>query len=237
MDSPTGFSDAAWPLLVDCMCDHRRNFFLSANELLLLCELSQQNVAIFGSDRFIAQFMGAVSGHARSSNVMVSLHVGRGSQIRVRSHFQRWMLCTEIEHVVATWKSEKQALQNQLREQSALVSADRDSRQHQDWIEQFILRERACMRAEDLEVRAAMRLSNTQSRSSLTFDNAKVVCRSNSPSLLVSLTCKSNVADPIMRSHFRNKGPKRSVVQPVDKMETGLLDKMPASPQNRLSHR
>ena len=158
---PTGFSDSAWPLLVDCMCDQRRNFFLSANELLLLCELGQQNVAIFGSDGSTAQFMGAVSGHAHSSNVMVSLHVGRGSQIRVRSPFQRLILCTEIAQVMATLNAEKQALQNQLREQSAMILAERDSRQHQDWLEQLVLRERACMRTEDLEVRTAMSLSRS----------------------------------------------------------------------------
>ena len=48
IDPPAGFSDSAWPVLVDCMCDESRNFFPSADELLLLCELSEQNVGYLG---------------------------------------------------------------------------------------------------------------------------------------------------------------------------------------------
>jgi hypothetical protein len=33
IDCPAGFADSAWSLLVDCMCDEKRQFFLSANEL------------------------------------------------------------------------------------------------------------------------------------------------------------------------------------------------------------
>jgi hypothetical protein len=153
MDPPAGFSDLAWPVLVDCMCDGTRNFFLSANELLLLCELSKQNAAIFGSDGVSAQFIGAVSGHEKSAGVMVSLHVGRGNQTRVRSHFQRLMLSTEILQIMETLESCIQTTQHRVWEQSAIILADRDSRRHIDWLEQFILRERICMRAEDWDVR------------------------------------------------------------------------------------
>ena len=93
-DSPPGFAVSAWPLLVDCLCDEGRQFYLSVHELLLVCELSQQNVAVFATVDDRAVLQGSVAGHA-SSPICVALHVG-GAGGRVRSHFQRLVLLAEL---------------------------------------------------------------------------------------------------------------------------------------------
>ena len=93
--SPRGFEDKAWPLLVDCMCDEGRQFYLSANELLLVCELCHQNVAVFGAQDGSARFLGAVTGHEGSVPVLVALQL-RGDEGCVRSHFQRLVLLEDL---------------------------------------------------------------------------------------------------------------------------------------------
>ena len=49
--SPAFFADEAWPLLVECICDQQRQYYLSVDELLLVCELCHQNVAVFRNTR------------------------------------------------------------------------------------------------------------------------------------------------------------------------------------------
>ena len=105
-DSPPGFAVAAWSLLVDCMCDEGRQFYLSANELLLVCELSQQNVAVFATHEERAQLHGSVTGHAASTNISVALHVG-GADGRVRSHFQRLVPLGELRRAAEQAEEER----------------------------------------------------------------------------------------------------------------------------------
>jgi hypothetical protein len=127
IECPAGFADSAWPLLVDCMCDETHQFYFSANELLLLCEICQQNVAIFGTNAGAAQFLGAVSGHASSTNVIVAVHLG-SSQAHVRSHFQRLVLCADLRRAKAILACERQEARSQHRGQVELALADRESR-------------------------------------------------------------------------------------------------------------
>ena len=85
---PLWFEDAVWPCFVESICDETLAYYLSADELMLVCELRQQNIVVFGNQRRQALFLGAVTGHAGSPLVLVVLHLGDG-QGRVRSHFQR----------------------------------------------------------------------------------------------------------------------------------------------------
>ena len=73
------------------MCDRERSFYLSANELMLICVLGRQNLAVFGRQHGEAQFLGGVAGHAESPLVLVVLHLDH-AEGRVRSHFQRLVL-------------------------------------------------------------------------------------------------------------------------------------------------
>ena len=70
---------------MEACCDEC--YFLSADELLLCCELQQQNIAVFGRRQGEAQYLGAITGH-RSPQRLVTLHLDDAAG-RVRSHFQR----------------------------------------------------------------------------------------------------------------------------------------------------
>ena len=131
---------AAWPFLVDCMCDEGRQCYLSANELLLVCELSHQHVAIFATCEARAVLHGSVTGHA-ASPICVSLHVG-GAGGRVRSHFQRLVLLAELRR--AAEKKEKE------RESASMAAADAEGREKRLRLSlQWSARERASMAAAD----------------------------------------------------------------------------------------
>ena len=82
---PPWFEDAVWPSFVNACCD--ANYYLSADELLLCCELQQQNIAVFGRRQGEAQYLGAITGHG-STQRLVTLHLDDAAG-RVRSHFQR----------------------------------------------------------------------------------------------------------------------------------------------------
>ena len=81
-------------LLRGHICDEDGGYYLSAHELLLVCELRSQNIAVFGRRGREAAFLGAITGH-ESALVLVVPHLGEG-QGRVRSHFQRLALEAEI---------------------------------------------------------------------------------------------------------------------------------------------
>ena len=59
-------------------CDGTRAYYLIVDELMLVCELRQQNIAVFGKQRRQARFLGAVTGHAGSPLELVVLHLGDG---------------------------------------------------------------------------------------------------------------------------------------------------------------
>ena len=42
------FASAAWPCFVDSICDGKRVYYLSVNELILVFELQRENIAVFG---------------------------------------------------------------------------------------------------------------------------------------------------------------------------------------------
>jgi len=75
---PSWFEAAVWPCFVESICDETRAYFLSADELMLVCELRQQNMAVFGKQQGQARFLGAVSGHAGSPLVLAVHHLGDG---------------------------------------------------------------------------------------------------------------------------------------------------------------
>ena len=92
---PPWFAAAAWPSFVDSMCDRERSFYLSANELMVICELGRQNLAVFGRQHGEARFLGGVTGHAESPLVLVVLHLDH-AEGRVRSHFLRLVLTEDV---------------------------------------------------------------------------------------------------------------------------------------------
>ena len=92
---PQWFEAAVWPCFVESICDGTRAYYLSADELMLVCELRQQNIAVFGRRQGQAKYLGAVTGHAGSPLVLVVLHLGDG-QGRVRSHFQRLLRVADV---------------------------------------------------------------------------------------------------------------------------------------------
>ena len=130
---PEGFEASAWPSFVASICDESGGYFLSADELMLVCELRQQNIAIFGRRQGQARFLGAVTGHA-SPLVLVVLHLG-DAQGRVRSHFQRLALVEDIREAEEQQRREAEEARErrrlaeeearlQLRELSRMSAAD-----------------------------------------------------------------------------------------------------------------
>ena len=88
---PEGYAHAAWPFLAACMCDAQSHYYLSCNELLLVCELCKRNALIFCTRGASAEHLGSVTGHGAEPLVLVALHMGQAGR-RVRSHFQRLVL-------------------------------------------------------------------------------------------------------------------------------------------------
>ena len=70
---PPWFAAAAWPSFVDSMCDRGRSFYLSANELMVICELGRQNLAVFGRQHGEPRFLGGATGHADSQRWSFSI--------------------------------------------------------------------------------------------------------------------------------------------------------------------
>ena len=112
--------------MVDIICDETRAYYLSADELMLACELRRQNVAVFGRRHGQARFMGAVTGHAESPLVLVILHLDH-DEGRVRSHFQRLVLAEEVRQAQEQLYREAERLREQQREAAAMAAADQAS--------------------------------------------------------------------------------------------------------------
>ena len=97
---PPCFMERAWPILVDCMCDP--HYFLSYNELLLLCEVCQQNIMIFSVQGASLVYEGSSLGHPQSQVVLVALQDNAsGREARKRTHFQRLVLSSAVHKVHA----------------------------------------------------------------------------------------------------------------------------------------
>ena len=123
LDCPPWFEDAVWPCFVESICDGSRAYYLSADELMLVCELRQQNIAVFGKQRRQARFLGAVTGHAGSPLVLVVLHLGDG-QGRVRSHFQRLVRVADVRQAEKQQRRAVAEVREQQRERAAMANAD-----------------------------------------------------------------------------------------------------------------
>ena len=95
---PPNFAQQAWPLLVQCICeeDEEQQYFLSANELLLVSELSKQNTVIFATANGSAVFIGSVVGHEKSDTVLVALQRG-DADFTYRTHFQRLVFMEDVQ--------------------------------------------------------------------------------------------------------------------------------------------
>ena len=51
LNCPPWFGAAVWPCFVESICDGARAYHLSADELMLVCELCEQNIVVFGNQR------------------------------------------------------------------------------------------------------------------------------------------------------------------------------------------
>ena len=97
-DAPPGCAEYTWPVLRECMGNTNNQFFLSYTELLLLAEVKERNVIIFGLQNGQAKYLGATLGHAEQNIRLVGLHVGCES--RVRTALSAWFgFPTSIETV------------------------------------------------------------------------------------------------------------------------------------------
>ena len=142
-DSPPLFAEEAWPLYVDSVCDRKQQYYLSANELLLVCELYHQNVGVFGTSGGSAKLLGAITGHDRCNNVLVALHVGRSAS-RVRSHFQRLVLLSDLKKTERAAEQEdrnRAEAQARGRELAAMSAADIEAMHYRSWMSEQLLRE------------------------------------------------------------------------------------------------
>ena len=105
------------------MCDRQRSFYLSANELMVICELARQNLAVFGRQESEARFLGGVTGHAESPLVLVVLHLDH-AEGRVRGHFQRLVPTEDLQQAQELQHREAEAELLQQRELAAMTVAD-----------------------------------------------------------------------------------------------------------------
>ena len=99
---PSGFVEAAWPLLVKTMCTH--GYYLSMDELLLLCGVAKQSVAVFEKCAEYLAYRGAVS-IPQCELVLISLDCGRG--ISTRGHYERIVLSSDVAVLDAAIQQER----------------------------------------------------------------------------------------------------------------------------------
>ena len=92
LQAPDGYVERAWPVFVKCLCARNGNFYVSCNELLLICELRKKNCRTFMIADGVAHFCGEVLGHGLEEPVLVGIIDAGGVRGRIRSHFQRFVL-------------------------------------------------------------------------------------------------------------------------------------------------
>ena len=78
------------------------SYFLSYDELLLLCDVLQRNCIVFGAYDTLASFRGCTLCHAGVVPSLVAIHEGLHAQQRclVCSHFQRMILRSDWQHLL-----------------------------------------------------------------------------------------------------------------------------------------
>ena len=92
------FQPQAWAFSVRAWRE-RESYYISVDELLLMCHVLEQNCIMFGTRGGTASYRGAALGYDSGPPVLVALDEGdeHGSQRRVRSHFQRLALEADLE--------------------------------------------------------------------------------------------------------------------------------------------
>ena len=88
-EKPATWEERAWPILRRCMTETRSRYFLSIDELLLVCNCSQQNAAIFSANGVDLIHQASCIHDEHKEMVCVVLQEGPGQQRSTRSHFQR----------------------------------------------------------------------------------------------------------------------------------------------------
>jgi len=76
------------------MCSAREQHFLSYDELLLVCELSKTNCALWNRTQEHFAYLGSITGHGGDEALLIAL--GANRQRRVRGHFQRLIPTTRV---------------------------------------------------------------------------------------------------------------------------------------------
>ena len=86
-EGPLNFEAKLWPVLRKCIvCDIvSREYYLSADELLVICELAKVKVMVTKLSGHDLTYMGLSQQNSSSSPTVVMLDCGRGS----RGHFSR----------------------------------------------------------------------------------------------------------------------------------------------------
>ena len=88
-EKPATWEERAWPILRRCMTETRSRYFLSIDELLLVCKCSQQNAAIFSANGVDLIHQASCIHDEQKEIVCVVLQEGPDQQRSTRSHFQR----------------------------------------------------------------------------------------------------------------------------------------------------
>ena len=88
---PAGFVEGAWPILMKAMCTD--GYYLSMDELLLLCGVAGQSVAVFEEQPDGHAYRGGIA-VLQSQYVLVSLNCQRGTG--TRGHYERIVLSSRV---------------------------------------------------------------------------------------------------------------------------------------------
>ena len=100
-EQPANFAARAWPLLRECLT-RQDNYYLSYSELLLVCEVRRQNLAIFGTHDHSLVYLGA-SIHDEQSAIRGVTLQGFSGRGRFRGHFQRLILAENFDGIRDKW--------------------------------------------------------------------------------------------------------------------------------------
>ena len=93
---------------------------------MLVRELRQQNIVVFGRREGLARFLGAVTAQAGSPLVLVALHLGDGRG-RVRRHFRQLLRVADARVAEGQQRCAAKEARAQHRERSAKAAADMEA--------------------------------------------------------------------------------------------------------------
>ena len=143
-EQPSNFAARAWPLLRQCLTSEQ-GYYLSYSELLLVCEVHRQHLAIFGTRDDSLVYLGSCIHDDRSTIRCVALQ-GYNGLGRVRGHYQRLLLADNFDLLQEQWAreaaeaqarrlAEQQAkrdrLQQEAQERAQKAAAEQEERQRQ----------------------------------------------------------------------------------------------------------